>query len=261
MGVCCIVFDIDGMLFECFMNFLNIEQNKIKIYIFSIFQVFFALHAISNIKKKNWCTKKKFRGGGGGVDFFFRKTILSHFTFYAIFNIKKKIEKCPFTYWLNGMCFSPNSREGQLESIDIHLYILYSLVLILYLKCGGGGGCNVFLTFYAISNISRKKNLGIQNNYFSFNVFFVFFLYAGNIVKCPFTYSYWLNGRWFLQIVERDSWNLYPLYPLFPGSDFVSQMWGWFGGGGVMFFSHFMLFPTFLEKQIWEYITIISHLM
>ena len=29
-----------------------------------------------------------------------------------------------------------------------------------------------------------------------------------------------------------DSWNLYPLYPLFPCSDFVSQMWGWFGGGG-----------------------------
>ena len=78
---------------------------------------------------------------------------------------------------------SPNSREG------IYIYILYSLVLILYLKCGGGwggGGCNVFLTFYAISNISRK-NLGIQNNYFSFNVFFMFFLYAGNIVKCPFT--------------------------------------------------------------------------
>ena len=28
MGVCCIVFDIDGMLFEFFMNFLNIEKNK-----------------------------------------------------------------------------------------------------------------------------------------------------------------------------------------------------------------------------------------
>ena len=26
--------------------------------------------------------------------------------------------------------------------------------------------------------------------------------YAGNIVKFPFTYSYWLNGRWFLQIVD-----------------------------------------------------------
>ena len=135
MGVCCIVFDIDGMLFEFFMNFLNIEKNK----------VFFAFH------------------------FYKKKPILSHFTLYAIFNIKKNIEKCPFTYWL--------------------------------------------------------------------------------------------NGRWFLQIVERDSWNLYTLYPLFPCSDFVSQMWGWFGGGGVMFFSHLMLFPTFLEKIIWEYKTIIYHLM
>ena len=33
------------------------------------------------------------------------------------------------------------------------------------------------------------------------------------------------------------------------------------GGGGVMFFSHFMLFPTFLEQKIWEYKPIISHLM
>ena len=75
-------------------------------------------------------------------------------------------------------------------------------------------------------------------------------------------FTYWLNGRWFLQIVERDSWHLYPLYPLFPCSDFVSQMWGWLGGGGgVMFFSHFMLFLIFLEKNIWEYKIIISHLM
>ena len=64
MGVCCIVFDIDGMLFEFFMNFLNIDKN---IFFFSlIFQVFFAFHAISNIKKKNWCKKKKSGGGGGG---------------------------------------------------------------------------------------------------------------------------------------------------------------------------------------------------
>ena len=163
MGVCCIVFDNDGMLFEFFMNFLNIEKNKILRFCFAIFHVFFAFHAISNIKKKkNWCKKKNPGGGGAPCGFFlFRKTILSHFTFYAIFNIKKNIEKCPFTYWF--------------------------------------------------------------------------------------------NGRWFLQIVERDSWNLYPLYPLFPCSDFVSQMWGWFGGGGggVMFFSHFMLFATFLEKKIW----------
>ena len=36
MGVCCIVFDIDGMLFEFFMNFLNIE-NKLCINFFNIY--------------------------------------------------------------------------------------------------------------------------------------------------------------------------------------------------------------------------------
>ena len=73
MGVCCIVFDIDGMLFEFFMNFLNIEKNKIWRIFFAKFHVFFTFHAISNIKKKkNWCKKKSgARGGGGGVDFFF----------------------------------------------------------------------------------------------------------------------------------------------------------------------------------------------
>ena len=49
--------------------------------------------------------------------------------------------------------------------------------------------------------------------------------------------------------VDRDSWNLCPLDPLFPCSDFVSRL----GGGGVKFFSYFMLFTTFLEKNIWEY--------
>ena len=41
-------------------------------------------------------------------------------------------------------------------TVGIDIHILYSLVLILYLNWGGGG-CNVFLTFYAISNISKKK--------------------------------------------------------------------------------------------------------
>ena len=57
------------------------------------------------LKKKKIGVKKKF-GGGGGVEFFITKTILSHFTFYAIFNIKNNnIEKFPFTYWLNGRWF------------------------------------------------------------------------------------------------------------------------------------------------------------
>ena len=136
-------------------------------------------------------------GGGGRCGFFFRKQffLISRF---MLFSTLKKKKKCPFTYWLNGRWFL-QIVERDSWNLYIH-YILYSLVLILYLKFGGGGG-NVFLTFYAISNISRNKNLGIQNNYFSFDVF----LYAGNIVKFPFTYSYWLNGRWFLQIV--DIWN------------------------------------------------------
>ena len=68
MGVCCIVFYIDGMLFDFFMNFLNIEKNIFFLF-FSIFQVFFAFHAISNIKKKKiWCKKKN---PGGGCGFFF----------------------------------------------------------------------------------------------------------------------------------------------------------------------------------------------
>ena len=85
-------------------------------------------------------------------------------------------------------------------------------------KSGGGGGCGFFFFFF------RKTILSHFTFYAIFNI-------KTNIEKCPFTY--WLNGRWFLQIVERDSWNLYTLYPLFPCSDFVSQMWGWFWGGGV----------------------------
>ena len=73
-----------------------------------------------------------------------------------------------------------------------------------------------------------------------------------NIEKCPFTY--WLNGRWFLQIVDsRDSWNLYPLYPLFTCSDFVSHMWGWFGevvgGGGGNVFLTFYAISNISRKQ------------
>ena len=76
------------ILMERCLNFLNIE---IILFYFIFFQ-YFMFQAISNIKKKNWCKKKN---SGGGVDFFFRKTILSHFTFYAIFNIKKILKSAP----------------------------------------------------------------------------------------------------------------------------------------------------------------------
>ena len=109
MGVCCIVFDIDGMLFEFCMNFLNIKI------------------------------------------FFFQ-------------------------------------------------YFMFS---------------SRFMLFPTL----KKNNTGR-------NVFFMFFLYAGNIEKCPFTYSYWLNGRWFLQIVDKGHFIM--RLEIFKSAPFTC----WLNGGG-----------------------------
>ena len=153
------------------------KKIKFKNIFFSIFHVFFAFHAIYNIKKiKNWC-KKKNSGGGGG---------------------------------------------------------------------GGGGALNFFFLekqFFLISRFMLFSTLQTKNR---------------NPPVCPSVRPsrlvYWLNGRWFLQIpvVDRDSWNLYPLYPLFPCSDFVSQMWGWFGGGGgCNVFLTFYAISNISRKTIW----------
>ena len=106
---------------------------------------------------------------------------------------------------------------GGVWTVGIYIhYILYSLVL--YLKCGGGlgggGGCNVFLTFYAIYNISKKKTkfweykkiFFFRKTIISHLMFSSCFFSAGNIEKFPFTY--WLNGRWFLQIVDIGNFNM-----------------------------------------------------
>ena len=60
MGVCCIVFDIDGMLFEFFM-----------ILFFQYFM--FSLHFMlfPTFKNKYFGVKKKNSGGGGGSNFVF----------------------------------------------------------------------------------------------------------------------------------------------------------------------------------------------
>ena len=80
------------------------------------------------------------------------------------------IEKCPFSYWLNGRWF--------LQIVDRdsgNLYIQYNPLFpflifdLKHIKCGGGLGVggNIFLTFHAITNISRKKIiLGIKNKIF-----------------------------------------------------------------------------------------------
>ena len=127
---------------------------------------------------------------------------------------------------------SPKSRWGQLESISIISSIPLFWFCISNVGWFGGGGCNVFLTFYAISNISRKKIWEykpiISHLMFS-SCFFVcckywkvplhlqllvkwevvspnsnygeFYHEIGNIEKCPFTY--WLNGAGgFSQIVD-----------------------------------------------------------
>ena len=74
--------------------------------------------------------------------------------------------------------------------IYISNIILYSLVLIFdlkHIKYGGGlgGGGNIFLAFYAISNISKKN-------------------YSGNKKQNIFLFR--------KTIVDRDNGNLYPIY-------------------------------------------------
>ena len=153
---------------ECCLNFLwiflNIEQNILFLFFFSIFHVFFTFHAISNIIFFFKLVQKKIIPGGGGVlNFFFRKTILSYFTFYAIFNIKKNrtpvrpsvhpsVRPSRLVYWLNGRWFL------QIPVVDRDSWNLYPLYPLF--PCSdcvsqmwgwfGGGGVNVFLTFYAI---------------------------------------------------------------------------------------------------------------
>ena len=83
---------------------------------------------------------KKNSGGGDLIFFIFRKTIHSHFTFYAIFNIKKNnIEKCPFTYWLNGKWFLQIVDRG---CWNLYIYFFRKTILSHF-------------TFYAIFNIKK----------------------------------------------------------------------------------------------------------
>ena len=69
MGVCCIVFDIDGMLFEFFMNFFNIEK-KFKIFCCQNFMFSSRFMLFPTLKKIKliWCKKKNL--GGGVLNFF-----------------------------------------------------------------------------------------------------------------------------------------------------------------------------------------------
>ena len=123
-------------------------------------------------------------------------------------------------------------------------YILYSLVLILYLKCGGHSGLGwgvrwgamFFSHFMLFTTFLEKK-------FWEYNFFFMFFFMLEILKSAPSLTGRWFR-RWFLQIVDRDSVNLFPIYPLFPRSDFVSKMWGsqWFGVGGEVGCNVFLTF-------------------
>ena len=65
MGVCCIVFDIDGMLLEFCMNFLNIKKKKGNFIFFKI-SCFLSVSCYFQHLKKKIGVKKKFGGGGVG---------------------------------------------------------------------------------------------------------------------------------------------------------------------------------------------------
>ena len=74
--MCCIVFDIDGMLFEFVMNFLNIEKNKIfKFFCFQYF-MFSSRFMLFPTFKKTIGVKNNF---GGGVTIFFSFRVLCYF--------------------------------------------------------------------------------------------------------------------------------------------------------------------------------------
>ena len=99
---------------------LNIE---FKFFFFSIFQVFFAFHAISNIKKKIGVKKKN---PGGGCGFFFLEKqffLISRFMLFS--TLKRNYSKVPLHLLVKWEVVSPNSREGQLQ-----LYPLYLLFLL-----------------------------------------------------------------------------------------------------------------------------------
>ena len=89
MGVCCIVFDIDGMLFEFFMNFLIIEKNKILRFFFNISSFLRVSCYFQHLKI--WC--KKIPGGGGVWNFFFLEKQFFLISRFMLFSTLKKILK------------------------------------------------------------------------------------------------------------------------------------------------------------------------
>ena len=65
----------------------------------------------------------------------------------------------------------------------------------------------MLFTFLEEKNVGNTKNIfWLRKTTISHLMFSSCFFYAGNIEKCPFTY--WLNGRWFLQIIDIGNLNM-----------------------------------------------------
>ena len=101
--------------------------------------------------------------------FFFRETILSHFTFYAIFNIKKKY--CHLL--VKWEVVSPNSRWGcHLKSQNVSLTLIWS-----------GSVFHNIAPWY--DNFSFPKFNSILSH---FTFYAIFNIKKINIEKCPFKF-------------------------------------------------------------------------
>ena len=148
-GVCCIVFDIDGMLFEFFKNFLNIEKNKI-VRIFS-FKISCFLRVLCYFQH---------------LTFFFKKnsSLLFNLAFYAIFNIifVLKYWKVPLHLLVKWEVVSPNSRyrdSGNLYPIWSSTPLFWFLISNMS-NVGvvwGGGGVTFFLHLRLFPTFPEKK--------------------------------------------------------------------------------------------------------
>ena len=129
-------------------------------------------------------------------DFFFLERQFFLISRFMLFSTLKKYWKVPLHLLVKWEVVSPNSREGQLESISIISSIpLFWFCISNVGVVWGGGNFMLFPAF--IEKIIWEYKPIISHLIFSS----CFFLYAGNIEKFPFPHSYWLNGRWFLQIV------------------------------------------------------------
>ena len=64
----------------------------------------------------------------------------------------------------------------------------------------------LFATFLEKKIWEYKNCFFFRKTIISHLMFSSCFFYAGNIEKFPFTY--WLNGRWFLQIVDIGNFNM-----------------------------------------------------